>query len=84
MDRTTSSSIAINFLHKTSLAGPLWKDSVFCTKICKSLQPLLLWCSKDESKMFVVITIKKFQTNCAVVNSNVCHDARDVGKIFVS
>jgi len=61
---------------------------VFCAKICETLQPLLLSYSKAESKMFVVITINEFSRDCPFVISNVCrsvcHDAREIGKIFVS
>ena len=34
--------------------------------------------------MFVVITIEKFLRDFLFVISNLCHDARDVGKIFIS
>src|SRR5262249_2048321 len=78
----------VRFLDHAKQRSPSRKQFVFCAKICESLQGLFFSCSKPESEMFVVITIKKFPSNCPFVISevchSVCHDGREVGKIFVS
>ena len=82
--RNEQHRLRFKFLHEAKLADRFWKHPVFRAKICESQQALLLASFKAEPKILAVIAVEKFLRDRLFLMSGLCHDALNVGKIFVS